>query len=190
MQSMDTEDGNKMVDDFNAWLKAGLASGEIPYNQAHAMVHFVPEGMLLVVPAIFKSYAGEEGWIAVQKKFSKSEWAIKAKKGKSIWSYQVVSEKYSPCIILHGVVVGLTERFLDPAPSVNPILSLIDSRLSSFGKKRARHRAFRKPSAETKDFQLCVQLDPSLFLEANQLNLCMEFGKGFQPVVRLQLRRC
>ena len=31
-----------------AWLQQGLADGTLPVNVAGALVHFVPEGMLLV----------------------------------------------------------------------------------------------------------------------------------------------
>ncbi|MBK9349927.1 MAG: DNA-binding domain-containing protein [Sulfuritalea sp.] len=49
---------------FMAWLQQGLADGTLPVNVAGALVHFVPEGMLLVSPRIFREFAtrfGEDG---------------------------------------------------------------------------------------------------------------------------------
>lgn len=43
---------------FWMWLAEGLAEGSIIVNQTGATVHFTPQGMLLVTPAIFRDYAG------------------------------------------------------------------------------------------------------------------------------------
>ena len=43
---------------FWRWLADGLTDGSIAVNQRGAPVHFVPQGMLLVSPAIFRDYAG------------------------------------------------------------------------------------------------------------------------------------
>lgn len=113
---------------FMQWVQTGLQNGSLPYNESGAMVHFVPEGMLLVSPKIFKSYAGDADWIAIQKKFTKSGWSIKAKGGKFIWSYQVVSSKGATAIILNGVVVD-PAPFISQPPSVNPYLVLREGSL-------------------------------------------------------------
>lgn len=44
-----------------AWLQQGLADGTLPVNVAGALVHFVPEGMLLVSPRIFREFATRFG---------------------------------------------------------------------------------------------------------------------------------
>lgn len=116
------------VSKFMQWVQAGLQNGELPYNESGAMVHFVQEGMLMVSPKIFKSYAGDEDWIAIQKKFTKSGWSIKAKDGKFIWSYQVVSGKGATAIILNGVVVD-PAPFINQPPPVNPYLVLREGSL-------------------------------------------------------------
>ena len=49
---------------FMAWLQQGLADGTLPVNVAGALIHFVPEGMLLVSPRIFREFAmrfGDDG---------------------------------------------------------------------------------------------------------------------------------
>lgn len=43
---------------FWMWLAEGLAEGSIAINRTGATVHFTPQGMLLVTPAIFRDYAG------------------------------------------------------------------------------------------------------------------------------------
>lgn len=113
---------------FMQWVQAGLQNGSLPYNESGAMVHFVQDGMLLVSPKIFREYAGNEDWIAVQRKFTKSGWSIKAKDGKFIWSYQVVSSKGATAIILNGVVVD-PAPFISQPPSVNPYLVLREGSL-------------------------------------------------------------
>ncbi len=45
-------------DKFLLWLKAGIADGALPVNKPGAEIHIVAEGLLLVVPDIFKSFAG------------------------------------------------------------------------------------------------------------------------------------
>ena len=49
---------------FVGWVQEGLASGRLRFNESGAVVHFVPEGMLLVSPRIFREFAkihGEDG---------------------------------------------------------------------------------------------------------------------------------
>ena len=39
------------------WLKRGVCAGNIRVNESGALVHGVPEGMLLVSPGIFREFA-------------------------------------------------------------------------------------------------------------------------------------
>ena len=43
---------------FISWLADGLADGTIPVNESGAPIHFIDLGMLLVSPAVFRTYAG------------------------------------------------------------------------------------------------------------------------------------
>ena len=46
---------------FMAWLQQELADGTLPVNVPGALIHFVPEGMLLVSPRIFREFATRFG---------------------------------------------------------------------------------------------------------------------------------
>ncbi len=45
-------------DKFLLWLKTGLADGTLPVNKPGTEIHIVPQGLFLVTPNIFKSFAG------------------------------------------------------------------------------------------------------------------------------------
>lgn len=57
-------------DKFLFWLKTGIADGALPVNKPGAEIHIVPEGLLLVAPDIFKSFAGVK-WNDALKAFFK-----------------------------------------------------------------------------------------------------------------------
>lgn len=117
---------------FMKWVQAGLASGTMAYNESGAVVHFVKEGMLLVSPKIFQAYAGknEEDWMAIQKRFVKSGWAMKnSADGKFIWRFQVISGKSATGIMLNGMVVANPGEFINEVPAVNPYLVLFGGTL-------------------------------------------------------------
>lgn len=116
---------------FMKWIQAGLSSGTMPYNESGAMAHFVPEGMLLVSPKIFQTYAGKnaEDWMGIQKRFVKSGWALKAPDGRFIWRYQVISGKNATGIMLNGMIVTNPGEFINEVPAVNPFLVLFDGTL-------------------------------------------------------------
>ncbi|MGH9891768.1 MAG: helicase/relaxase domain-containing protein, partial [bacterium] len=80
---------------FLAWVKQGLASGELPVNTVHARVHRVREGLLLVSPGIFRDYAAaaEAPWANVQKRFQKLRLHRKTSEGLNIWTYKVVGDR-------------------------------------------------------------------------------------------------
>ena len=121
---------------FMAWLQHGLAGGTLPVNVAGALVHFVPEGMLLVSPRIFREFAmrfGEDGHgpaaavddpdigKSIQRQFLRAGWHRRVEKGVNILSYQVMRGERAVSQ-LSGVVIPNPERFIDPVPAVNPVL--------------------------------------------------------------------
>ena len=123
---------------FMAWLRQGLADGTLPVNVAGAPVHFVPEGMLLVSPRIFREFAtrfGEDGsgtdpalaagdpdvGKSIQRQFLRAGWHLPARKGVNMLSYQVMRGERAVSQ-LSGVVIPNPERFIDPVPAVNPVL--------------------------------------------------------------------
>ena len=126
------------ADRFMDWLQAGLADGSLPFNDQGAVVHFVPEGMLLVSPRIFHEYAmrcGEEArkgvaafgernaeiGKSIQLQVLRACWHVRGRKGTNILSYQVMRGGH-PVLRLSGVVIRNPERFVTPVPAINPLL--------------------------------------------------------------------
>jgi len=121
---------------FMAWLQQGLADGTLPVNAAGALVHFVPEGMLLVSPRIFREFATRFGddrngpapaagdpdiGKSIQRQFLRAGWHRRAEKGVNILSYQVMRGEHAVSQ-LSGVVIPNPERFIHPVPAINPAL--------------------------------------------------------------------
>jgi len=121
---------------FMAWLQQGLADGTLPMNVAGALIHFVPEGMLLVSPRIFREFATRFGddtdgpapaagdpdiGKSIQRQFLRAGWHRRAGKGVNMLSYQVMRGE-RVVSRLSGVVIPSPERFVTPVPAVNPVL--------------------------------------------------------------------
>ena len=121
---------------FMAWLQQGLADGTLPVNAAGALIHFVPEGMLLVSPRIFREFAthfGDAGnspalaagdlaiGKSIQHQFLRAGWHRRAGKGVNMLSYQVMRGERAVSQ-LSGVVIPNPERFVTPVPAINPVL--------------------------------------------------------------------
>jgi len=113
---------------FLAWLKAGLASGELPINTVNARVHRVREGVLLVSPGIFRDYgnAAQAPWANIQKRFQKLKLHRKTPEGYNIWTYTVTGKRRSN--VLKGLVIEELDKMFSPPialPAPNPHLSLL-----------------------------------------------------------------
>jgi len=121
---------------FMGWVQEGLASGRLRFNESGAMVHFVPEGMLLVSPRVFREFAkahGEDGkgttpaeegdqpGKGIQRQLLRAAWHVRADKGINILSYHVVRGGRA-ISQLSGVVIEQPERFVNPLPPANPVL--------------------------------------------------------------------
>ena len=121
---------------FMAWLQQGLAAGTLPVNVAGALIHFVPDGMLLVSPRIFREFATRFGddsnspapaagdpdiGKSIQRQFLRAGWHRRAEKGVNILSYQVMRGERAVSQ-LSGVVIPNPERFVTPVPAINPVL--------------------------------------------------------------------
>lgn len=121
---------------FMAWLQQGLADRTLPVNVAGALIHFVPEGMLLVSPRIFRVFAtrfGEDGHgpaaaagdpdvgKSIQRQFLRAGWHLRTGQGVNILSYQVMRGELAVSQ-LSGVVIPNPESFVAPVPAVNPVL--------------------------------------------------------------------
>ena len=121
---------------FMGWVQQGLASGELRFNESGALVHFVPEGMLLVSPRIFREFAkvhGEDGSGAaeagdeaqlgkgIQRQLLRAAWHVRADKNVNILTYQVVRGGRT-LSQLSGVVIAEPARFVNPVPPMNSVL--------------------------------------------------------------------
>lgn len=120
---------------FMGWVQEGLATGRMRFNESGAVVHFVPEGMLLVSPRIFREFAkahGEDGkggttpdedqpGKGIQRQVLRAAWHARADKGVNMLTYHVVrgGRRISQ---LSGVVIEKPSRFVNPVPPANPVL--------------------------------------------------------------------
>lgn len=124
---------------FMAWVQEGIATGALPYNESMARVHFVPEGMLLVTPAIFRDFAqvhpgaieqtpSEDGrtpepWKQVQRDFQKSGYPVTADAGGAGRSYLLhYTIKGAGGRQLSVMLVPEAERFFNPVPPPNAMI--------------------------------------------------------------------
>ena len=89
------KDGTPASKAFMRWVQLGVNNGELKYNETGALVHFAPEGCLLLSPEIFKRFvrehkevtAGEVGelitqygdraYARLQNEFGKSPWSVR-----------------------------------------------------------------------------------------------------------------
>lgn len=119
---------------FLDWLSDGAAKGYIRINQADARLHVVPEGLLLVSPAIFKDYARAINqpatWDRVQGGFCRLGLHRSADDGGNIFHYKVElpdgnHDKATP--VLKGIVMMDPLRVLKEAIPPNPILRRTES---------------------------------------------------------------
>jgi len=123
---------------FIGWVQQGLSERTLRVNEAGALVHFVNEGMLLVSPRIFREFAkrfGEDGNRGpanapgepdigkfIQRQVLRAGWHLRANKGVNILTYQVMRGDRAVSR-LSGVVIRSPARFVNPVPSVNPVLA-------------------------------------------------------------------
>lgn len=120
---------------FMQWLQQGLSSGEIKYNVSGSPVHFVPQGMALVSPLIFRQYAKACGQseeedaarlgLAEQREVLKAGWHVPGLDNKNIHTFSVVKKGGARAGKLSAVVLAQPERFVLPVPPPNPALGTL-----------------------------------------------------------------
>ena len=111
------------------WLRDGLAAGSIEINTRAALVHHVPEGLLLVSPGIFRSFLAWQGADAnsqealkrLQRSVLKGGWHLVGADGASVLDYAWTKSGKTTARV-HGIVIEQPQRLLDPLPSINPRL--------------------------------------------------------------------
>jgi hypothetical protein len=111
------------------WLRDGLAGGSIEINSRTALVHHVPEGLLLVSPSIFRSFLAWQGDDAnsqealkrLQRSVLKAGWHLVGADGASVLGYAWTKNGKATARV-HGIVIEQPQRLLDPLPPINPRL--------------------------------------------------------------------
>lgn len=130
---------------FMRWIQEGLAEGSMAYNRADAMIHFVPEGMMLVSPLIFRRFAdlfGEDGAGApsdrpalkqgtgIQRQVTNAGWhLVTGEKKNNIQRYTVIGADGQGRKLISGVVIVDPSRFVNPLPENNPCIVRFEQQL-------------------------------------------------------------
>lgn len=120
---------------FIQWLQAGLASRAITFNNAGAWVHFVPQGMALVSPLVFKEFAQQQGLpgdpervaMDVQREVLKAGWHVPAAGGQNIHRFVVRGRGGVPAGRLAAVVLDQPHRWVVPVPAANPAIGPVET---------------------------------------------------------------
>ncbi len=127
-----------IAQDFMRWIKSGIARGAIRVNDTDALVHRVPEGILLVSPRIFRDYAkrlrreggavltelpSDPGDAAkwVQRQVLRADWHLRADTGANIIDYQFRDGPRKGAR-LSGVVIRDPGQLLDQVPVISDML--------------------------------------------------------------------
>jgi hypothetical protein len=114
------------------WLRDGLAEGSIEINTRTALIHHVPEGLLLVSPGNFRSFLAWQGDDAnsqealkrLQRSVLKAGWHLVGAEGASVLGYAWTKNGKATARV-HGIVIEQPRRLLDPLPPINPRLARI-----------------------------------------------------------------
>ncbi len=126
---MDAVSNDDFAAGFLGWVRQGVAKGSLRFNQADARVHSVPEGVLLISPAIFKDYARSLGspevWGRVQKAFCQRKIHLRALDDTNVHSYQVRlpdGNHSGKTHLLKGIVIADATLVFNHPPPANTIL--------------------------------------------------------------------
>ncbi len=106
---------------FVTWLIKGIKSDALALNTPKARVHVVDEGLLLVSPAVFQAFAGEQ-WREAQKRFLKRKLSEKTAAGENFFHYVLKTDRGKKTI--KGVLIRDAEAKLGvKLPTTNSKLS-------------------------------------------------------------------
>ncbi|MBW9271762.1 MAG: DNA-binding domain-containing protein, partial [Candidatus Thiodiazotropha sp. (ex. Lucinisca nassula)] len=112
---------------FCAWLTKGVMTGKLEINNAKAMVHTVPEGLLIVSPRIFRVFAQSIGadYKKVQSKFQRLKINKKTEQGQNIWTYDIQGDRKRSTV--KGMIIMNPENDLSlsslPSPNTHLIIA-------------------------------------------------------------------
>jgi integrating conjugative element relaxase (TIGR03760 family) len=117
--------------EFMRWVQTSLVDRTIKYNESGAVVHFVPQGMALVSPLIFKLFAencvgtdgpADEIAMHVQKDVIRAGWHIAGPNRTNIIKFTVHGRGDAVVGKLAAVVLFEAGRWVQPVPPSNPAL--------------------------------------------------------------------
>lgn len=117
--------------EFMRWVQTSLVDRTIKYNESGAVVHFVPQGMALVSPLIFKLFAescvGTDGptdelAMQVQKDVIRAGWHVAGPNRTNIIKFTVHGRGDAIVGKLAAVVLCEAGRWVQPVPPCNPAL--------------------------------------------------------------------
>ena len=120
-----------------SWLREGVREGRLRINDPAGLLHFVPEGLLLVSPRIFREYAttlareranaGAEAIDeadlvkATQRQLLRQDWHLQEAAGNNMIAY-LLAEGGRPRGQLSGIVIRNPRAFGIPVRPPNPAL--------------------------------------------------------------------
>lgn len=138
--AIETRTPQALGDDFMQWLRDCMAARTLPYNTLQAAVHFLPEGMVLVCPAIFLAYLSTCAVAApapgspalmlpatgrdktLMKAVCDLGWHERGVLDSNLLHFQLLRHGTAP-LIMKGLLIPAPERFIDFVPRANPALS-------------------------------------------------------------------
>lgn len=119
-----------------AWVAQSVGSGALKYNEDGALVHFVPEGALLLTPEIFRRFLsehasvpdgpiaalreshGDRAFARLQNELAKSGWTVR-NGDENMHYYAFVKADKSLSRTASFCLVGKPELFWNPVPAPN-----------------------------------------------------------------------
>lgn len=117
--------------EFMRWVQTSLVNRSIKYNESGAVVHFVPQGMALVSPLIFKLFAescvgadgpADEIAMQVQKDVIRTGWHMAGPNRTNIIKFTVHGRGDAVVGKLAAVVLCEPGNWVQPVPPSNPAL--------------------------------------------------------------------
>ena len=124
--------------DFFSWLRDSAAAGSVEINTAGAMVHRVPDGVLLIWPDAFRAFLTSRPGDAVSGRALKrlrhsvfeTGWHLRGAGGIVVHDYGW-RDSGGAGDTVSGVVIVEADRVFDPLPPLNPSLVRIEGKFDS-----------------------------------------------------------
>lgn len=130
------KDATPAANVFFRWIQASVADGSLKYNEPNALVHFAPEGMLLLSPEVFRRFLKEheeehEGPVAelrashgdkslqrLQNEVAKSPYTQR-NGDENLHYYAFTKHDASLSAVSSYFLVNQPQLFFNPVPAVN-----------------------------------------------------------------------